>query len=149
MRPVGVRGQHGALPDLLWDDVQDLFDPDLTGALPDVHLPGTMAEDWRAVFDLVRSRGWAWTYLEGGVAGRLPRAAEVLARQEGAETAMPPVSPVPGALAVFRLLSAGEVGFDVDLRELRGRRGMDVLCAFSGPSAAGRVLLLVDPRSGR
>ncbi|MEU1543616.1 hypothetical protein ABZ461_37085 [Actinacidiphila glaucinigra] len=118
------------MPDLLWDDVQDLFDPDLTVALPDVHVPGTTAEDWQAAFDLVRSHGWTWTYLKGGVAGRLPRAAEVLARQEGAETAMLPVSPVSGVLAVFQLLSAGEVGFDVDLRELRGRRGMDVLCAF-------------------
>ncbi|MDX2847798.1 hypothetical protein PV342_04720 [Streptomyces sp. PA03-3a] len=116
---------------ILWDDVQDLFDPDLTGALPDVvHVPGTTAEDWQAVFNLVRSRGWARTYLEGGVAGRLPRAAEALERQEGAETAMLHVSSVPGVLAVFQLLSAGEVGFDVGLRELRGRRGMDVLCAF-------------------
>ncbi|WP_406260541.1 hypothetical protein [Actinacidiphila glaucinigra] len=82
------------------------------------------------MFDLVRSRGWAWTYLEGGVAGRLPRAAEVLARQESAETATLHVSPVPGVLAVLQLLSAGEVGFDVDLRALRGQRGMDVVCAF-------------------
>ncbi|MFI2304040.1 hypothetical protein ACH5AL_35225 [Actinacidiphila glaucinigra] len=93
-------------------------------------MPGTTAEDWQPAFDLVRSREWAWTYVEGGVAGRLPRAAEVLARQEGAETAALHVSPVPGVLAVFRLLSADEVGFDVDLRELRGQRGVDVLCAF-------------------
>ncbi|SNT23103.1 hypothetical protein SAMN05216252_117134 [Actinacidiphila glaucinigra] len=77
-------------------------------------------------------------------------------------------------LAIFRLISAGEVGFDVDLRELRGQRGVDVLCAFlraigrrlrkpvlispegdyGNPvlgfdPAVGRVVLLVDPRSGR
>ncbi|WP_431962443.1 hypothetical protein [Actinacidiphila sp. bgisy160] len=40
MRPGRARGQHGAGPDLLWDDVQDLFGPDLMGALPDVHVPG-------------------------------------------------------------------------------------------------------------
>ncbi|GAA4982666.1 hypothetical protein GCM10025734_04090 [Kitasatospora paranensis] len=33
----GVRArQHGGMPDLLWDDVKDFFDPDLMGALPDV-----------------------------------------------------------------------------------------------------------------
>ncbi|WP_326580028.1 hypothetical protein OIE69_39580 [Actinacidiphila glaucinigra] len=162
------------MPDLLWDDVQDLFDPHLTGSLPDVCVPGTTAEDWQAVFHPVRARGWAWTYAEGGVAGRLPRAAEVLVRQEDAETATLHVSPVPDVLAVFRLFSAGEVGFDVDLRELRGQRGVDVLCAFlraigrrlrkpvlMSPEgdygnpvlgfdpAVGRVVLLVDPRSGR
>lgn len=162
------------MPDPLWDDVQDLFGPHLMGSLPDVCVPGTTVEDWQAVFDLVRARGWAWTYVEGGTAARLPRAAEVLARQEGAETATLRVSPVPGVLAIFRLFSAGEVGFDVDLRELQGQRGVDVLCAFlraigrrlrkpvllspegdhGNPvpgfdPAVGRVVLQVVPRSGR
>lgn len=50
------------------------------GALPDVSVAEASVEDWQAVFDLVRSSGWTWEYSEGGVAGPLPLAAEVLAR---------------------------------------------------------------------
>ncbi|MFD8077794.1 hypothetical protein ACFV3E_34660 [Streptomyces sp. NPDC059718] len=162
------------MPDLLWDDVQDFFDPDLMGALPDVCVPGTTADDWQAVFDLVRSRGWAWSYAEGSATGPLPRAAEVLARQDTLETATLQVSPVPGVRAIFRVFSAADVDFDVDLRELQSQRGVDVLCAFlravgrrlgkpvlmsaEGDDGnpvlgfdpeAGRVVLLADPHSGR
>jgi hypothetical protein len=54
------------MPDLLWDDVRNFFDPDLMGALPDVRVPNTSVADWQAVLDLVRSRGWAYAYSEGG-----------------------------------------------------------------------------------
>ncbi|MGY0466657.1 hypothetical protein ACW14Y_41335 [Kitasatospora sp. cg17-2] len=46
--------QHGGMPDLLWDDVKNFFDPDLMGALPDVCVAGTSVNGWQAVFDLVR-----------------------------------------------------------------------------------------------
>lgn len=36
LRSGGLGGQHGGMPDLLWDDVRNFFDPDLMGALPDV-----------------------------------------------------------------------------------------------------------------
>lgn len=118
------------MPDLLWDDVRNFFDPDLMGALPDVSVAGTSAEDWQAVFDLVRSSGWAWEYSEGGVAAPLPCAAEVLSRPADAETADLRVWPVPGVLAIFRPFSADEIDFDVDLRELQGQAGVDTLCGF-------------------
>ncbi|MEU1622475.1 hypothetical protein ABZ479_34935 [Streptomyces sp. NPDC005722] len=126
------------MPDLLWDDVRDFFDPELMGSLPDVCVPGTTAGDWQAVFDLVRSRGWAWTYEQDGVLGPLPRAADLSERQSDAGTPTLAVSPVPGVTAIFRMYSAAEVDFDVDLRELRGQRGVDVLCAFL--RAVGRRL---------
>jgi hypothetical protein len=47
---------------LLWSDVQVWFDPDLNGTLPDVHVPDTTVEDWRALVDLVQSEGWQFTY---------------------------------------------------------------------------------------
>ncbi|WP_447003048.1 hypothetical protein ACRAKI_25500 [Saccharothrix isguenensis] len=40
------------------DEVRSSFDPELTGALPDVFVPDTSADDWQAVFDLVEARGW-------------------------------------------------------------------------------------------
>ncbi|MFJ1791849.1 hypothetical protein [Kitasatospora griseola] len=46
------------MPDLLWDDVRDFLDPDLTGALPDLFVPGVSVEDWQALFDLVEASGW-------------------------------------------------------------------------------------------
>ncbi|WP_336212636.1 hypothetical protein [Nonomuraea sp. LPB2021202275-12-8] len=33
-------------------------------------------------------------------------------------------------LAIFRLISETEIDFDVDLRELQGQEGVDVLCDF-------------------
>lgn len=114
---------------LLWDDVRNFFDPDLMGALPDLSVAGTSVEDWQAVFDLIRSSGWAWEYVEGGVAGALPLAAEVLTRPADAETAALRVRPAPG-----------EIDFDVDLRELQGQEGVDVLC---------RLLAVVGRRLGK
>ena len=159
------------MPDLLWNDVRYFFDPHLMGALPDVYVTGTSVEDWQAVFDLVRSSGWAWECLEGDVTGPLPPAVEVLTRPADAEIVQLRVWPVPGVLAIFRPMSAEEIQFDVDLRELQDQKGVDVLCRFLAAvgrrlgkpvvmtaeggdgnpvlgfdPAAGRVVLMADPR---
>ncbi|MFD7734747.1 hypothetical protein ACFV6F_30750 [Kitasatospora phosalacinea] len=126
------------MSDLLWDDVRNFFDPDVMGALPDVFVEGTSVADWQAVFDLVRSDGWAWEFTEGGVAGPLPLAVEVLTRPADAETVELRVWPVPGALAIFRPWSAEGIDFDVDLRELQGQEGVDILCGLL--TAVGRRL---------
>ncbi|MFC9694387.1 hypothetical protein ACFTSF_37935 [Kribbella sp. NPDC056951] len=73
------------MPDLVWDDVRNFFDAELMGALPELWVPGTSVEDWQVVFDLVRSSGWSWEFMEGGVVGALPNAAEVLTRSADAE----------------------------------------------------------------
>ncbi|MFE9429098.1 hypothetical protein ACFYNO_39825 [Kitasatospora sp. NPDC006697] len=126
------------MPDLLWDDVTNFFDPDLMGALPDLSVEGTSVEDWQAVFDVVRSCGWAWEYSQGRVAVPLPLAVEVLSRPADAETVNLQVWPVSGVLAIFRPMFAEEIDFDVDLRELQGQEGVDVLCGFL--AAVGRRL---------
>ncbi|MFG2374420.1 hypothetical protein ACGFY9_23425 [Streptomyces sp. NPDC048504] len=118
------------MPDLLWDDVRDFFDPELMGALPDVCVAGASVEDWQVVFDLVRSSGWTWEYSVGGVAGSLPSAAEVLSRPADAETVDLQVWPVPDVLVIFRPMSGDEIDFDFDLHELQGQAGVDVLCDF-------------------
>ncbi|MFE0457804.1 hypothetical protein ACFW1A_00920 [Kitasatospora sp. NPDC058965] len=124
------------MPDLLWDDVKNFFDPDVMGALPDVFVEGTSSvEDWQAVFDLVRASGWAWEFLEGDAVGPLPSAAEVLRRSAGGVLR---VWPVPGVLAIFRPWSAEGIEFDVDLRELQGQHGVEVLCGLL--AAVGRRL---------
>jgi hypothetical protein len=108
------------------------------GALPDVSVAGASVEDWQAVFDLVRSSDWACEYMEGGVAGPLPPAVEVLTRPAEAETVDLRVWPVPGVLVIFRPMAAEEIDFDVDLRELQGQEGVDILCRFL--TAVGRRL---------
>ncbi|MBA2811260.1 hypothetical protein E0500_028635 [Streptomyces sp. KM273126] len=135
------------MPDLLWDDVKNFFEPDLMGSLPDVRVPDTSVEDWQAVLDLVRSQGWSYEYSEDGVAVRLPRAADMLARSEGAD-ALLRVRPVPGFLVIFRAYEGGWIDFDVDLRELQDQMGVDVLCRLL--RAIGRRLgkpVLVTPES--
>jgi hypothetical protein len=126
------------MPDLLWDDVKNFFDPDLMGALPDLSVADTSVEDWQAVFDLVRLSGWSWEYSVAGAAEPLPSAADVLARPFDAETVDLRVWPVPGVLVIFRPRSAEEIDFDVDLRELQGQEGVDVLCRLL--TAVGRRL---------
>lgn len=114
----------------MWDDVKNFFDPDLMGALPDVCVLDASTADWEAVFDLIRSSGWAWEYSEGGIARPLPSAAEVLSRPADADTADLRAWPVPDVLAIFRPMSADEIDFDVDLNELQGQAGVDTLCDF-------------------
>ncbi|WP_030315395.1 hypothetical protein [Streptomyces sp. NRRL B-3229] len=127
------------MPDLLWDDVRNFFDPDLMGALPDVRVPGTSVADWQAVFDLVRSRGWAYAYSEDGVAGRLPRVEDLVARGAGTCAELR-VRPEPGFLVIFRMYEVEAIDFDVDLRELQGQAGVDVLC---------RLLRVIGRRLGK
>ena len=118
------------MPDLRWDQVRELFDPDLVGALPDLFVPDATIQDWQAVLDLVIASGWRWQYEVGSTAQPLPAAAAVFARPAGAEFAQLRVWPVPGMLVIFRFMSETEISFDVDLRELQGQRGVDTLCAF-------------------
>ncbi|MFJ4060857.1 hypothetical protein [Streptomyces albogriseolus] len=127
------------MPDLLWDDVKSFFAPELMGSLPDVRVPDTSVEDWQAVLDLVRSQGWSCEYSEDGAVARLPRAAEMLARGEGADVVLR-VWPVSGFLVIFRPYEAGSIDFDVDLRELQGQHGVNVLC---------RLLRVVGRRLGK
>ncbi|GIH28527.1 hypothetical protein Aph01nite_68370 [Acrocarpospora phusangensis] len=126
------------MSDLLWDDVRDFFDPDMMGALPDICVTGTSVEDWQAVFDLVQSDGYTWEYSVGGEVEPLPSAAEVLARPVEADWVALRVWPAPHVLAIFRPYGPEEIDFDVDLRELQGQTGVDILCGFL--SAIGRQL---------
>ncbi|MFF1818827.1 hypothetical protein ACFVWG_16110 [Kribbella sp. NPDC058245] len=50
---------------LRWEEVENFFDPELMGALPDLWIPGSSVEDWQSVFDLVQSSEWTWTYRVG------------------------------------------------------------------------------------
>ncbi|MFI5735913.1 hypothetical protein ACIA49_37720 [Kribbella sp. NPDC051587] len=115
---------------LRWEEVQNFFDPDLMGALPDLWIPDSTVEDWQSVFDLVQSSEWTWTFLIGGRAQPLPRAADVLSRPADAELADLHVDPAVGVRVIFRPMQSVEVNFDVDLRELQGQQGVDTLSAF-------------------
>ncbi|MEV6275417.1 hypothetical protein [Nocardia sp. NPDC051832] len=126
------------MPDLLWDDVRSFFDPETMGALPDLQVPGTSEADWQALFDLVRSSGWQWEYSEDEVPAELPTAHEVLDRSEDAPMPSLEVRPVADVLMVFRPWAADTIDFDLDLRELQGQRGVDILCEFI--STVGRHL---------
>ncbi|MFE9426197.1 hypothetical protein ACFYNO_24930 [Kitasatospora sp. NPDC006697] len=115
------------MPDLLWDDVRNFFDPDLMGSLPDARVVDTSVEDWQAVLDLVRSKGWSCEYSEDGASVRLPRAVDMLARSQNTD-ALLRVWPATGFLVIFRAYEASSIDFDVDLRELQGQDGVNLLC---------------------
>jgi hypothetical protein len=124
-----VFGQHGVMPDLLWDDVREWFDPE-DGTLPDVCIEETSIADWQAVFDLVRDEGWAFEYSVGGDRVDLPALAEDMLDRPDDLCVELRVWPVADMLMIFRLYSVSSVDFDVDLRELQGQDRLDVLCDF-------------------
>lgn len=117
-------------PDLLWDEVKEIFDPELMGSLPDLHVPDASAEDWQALGDLVAESGWKHEYIEGTTTSALPSAARVLARPLGAECSQLRVRPVADMLAIFRFHSEEVIDFDVDLREIQGQDRLDAFCGF-------------------
>ncbi|MFG1805020.1 hypothetical protein [Streptomyces sp. NPDC049040] len=134
------------MADLLWNDVKHFFDPDLMGSLPDVRVPDASVEDWQAVLDLVAEKGWECRYSEGDAVLPVPRAETVLSRSADAECPNLRVWPTAEVLAIFRFYAAGEIDFDVDLRDLQGPGRLDVFCGFVGD--IGRHLgkpVLMDP----
>ena len=103
------------MPDLRWEHVSELFDPDLMGSLPDLFVPDSTVQDWQAVLDLVATSGWQWQFKIGTTEQPLQTEASVFARAAEAETAELRAWPVLGVLAIFRLWSETEISFDVDL----------------------------------
>lgn len=118
------------MADLAWSDVKEFFDPDVMGALPDLFVPDTTVDDWRAMLNLVATSDWRWRYEEGGAESALPDAAVVLARSADDDSAMLRIWPTDGVLMNFWFLDPSQIDFDVDLRELQGQKGVDTLCAF-------------------
>ncbi|MFE3451973.1 hypothetical protein ACFXJ8_23940 [Nonomuraea sp. NPDC059194] len=160
------------MPDLLWDDVKTLFDPEINGALPDVVVEGTSVGDWQTVLDLIRLHGWKYAFSLSGEPSALPSANEMVAAASAGETPTIKVWPVPEILVIFRAYQAESIDFDVDLRELQGQERLNVLVDFLrvigrclGKSVlmssegfkghpdlgfdvdADRVVLMVDPRA--
>ncbi|MFJ9034700.1 hypothetical protein ACIRQP_40960 [Streptomyces sp. NPDC102274] len=132
------------MPDLLWDDVKSLFDPELMGSLPDVFVPGTSVKDWQAVLDLVGASDWEYQYSEGETLLPMPRAEAVFSRPADAECPELRVWPTAEVLAIFRFYSVEEVDFDVDLRELQGQERLDMFRRFLreiGQRLGKRVLM--------
>lgn len=134
------------MPDLLWDDVEGLFDPDMMGPLPDGRVPNATVEDWQAVLDLVAEKGWKYEYSEGEAVLPVPRAEDVLSRPADAECPVLRFWPTADVLAIFRFHAVAEVDFYVDLREVQGQERLDVFCGFL--REIGRRLckpVLMDP----
>ncbi|MET9829841.1 hypothetical protein ABZ078_11085 [Streptomyces sp. NPDC006385] len=139
------------MADLLWDDVECFFAPDLMGSLPDVRVPGVSWEDWQEVLDLVAEQGWQCQYSEGETVLPVPRAEAVLSRPAGAECPNLRVWPAADVLAISRFHADDEVDFDVDLRELQGQDRLDVFCGFLreiGRRLGKRVLMYPEGRYG-
>ncbi|MFC5820236.1 hypothetical protein [Nonomuraea harbinensis] len=118
------------MPDLLWDDVKVLFDPEVNGALPDVVVEGTALEDWQVLLDLLREQGWQYAYSVGGEPMELTSAADmaVAAYADGVPELR--VCLALDMLVIFRMYRTESIDFDVDLRELQGQERLDVLVDF-------------------
>jgi hypothetical protein len=142
-------GQYGRVPDLRWEEVAQWLE--LDGLLLDAVVADTTADDWQAVFDLIRSVGWWHEYRCGGRPVRLPRAVDILASRGQVPIGVS-VRPVPGILVNFHLFSADEIEFDFDPRELHGQAPVDVLCHVVrrvGRKLGKRVIVAPEGRHDR
>jgi hypothetical protein len=116
------------VPDLLWDDVREWFEPD--GSLLDAYVFDTTVADWQAFVDLVRSKGWWFAYSEDGRPRRLPyRVEDVLARR-GEMAVLLQVRLVPDVLANVHFFTDEEIEVDFAREELQGQERLDLLCSF-------------------
>ncbi|MCD0446385.1 hypothetical protein LO763_22475 [Glycomyces sp. A-F 0318] len=118
------------MADLRWEKMRYCFDPELMGALPDLHVPSTSTADWQAVLDLVREREWTHEYTEGRSVLSVPSAQTVLSRPADAECAQLRVWLTPVMVAIFRFYAEDRIDFDIDLRVFRGQADLDVFCEF-------------------
>jgi hypothetical protein len=118
------------MPDLHWEQVSELFDPDLMGGPPGPFYPrrhrpglaGGLGPSHREQLAVaVRDRHHGTAAADGSQRLRTGRRS----RDRRAKRLVR-----PGVLAIFRLWSESEISFDVDLRELQGQQGADTLCAF-------------------
>ena len=131
MRLAGRFGQHGLMPDVLWEDIKEWFDPQENGSAPDVCVADSSVADWEAFLDLVRVEGWRVMYSAGAdYTDRLPdRVEDVFVRTDDARARLV-VWPDPGIEAVFRPVTVEEIRGDLDLYQLQGQERLDALCRF-------------------
>ncbi|MEV4291216.1 hypothetical protein AB0K40_37400 [Nonomuraea bangladeshensis] len=115
------------MPDLKWDDVKVLFDPEVNGVLPDVVVERTTVEDWQLLLDLVREQGWQYAYSVDGEPTELTSAAAMAEATHPGETPELRVWPINDMLLIFRMYQVESIDFDVDPSELQGQERLDVL----------------------
>ncbi|MEU7905925.1 hypothetical protein [Actinoplanes sp. NPDC049118] len=136
-------------PDLLWDDVQSVFDAELMGSLPDLCVPKTSTDDWQSLLDFVASSAWRFEYAEGDTILPLPRAEAVFSRPADAESPALRVWITSSLVAIFCFYAPEEIDFDINVREIRDQEALDVFCEFL--RSVGRRLgksVLMDGEGG-
>lgn len=124
------------MPDLLWDDVREWFEPD--GSLLDAYVLETTVADWQAFVDLVRSKGWRFTYSEDNQPRRLPHRVENVLARRGEMAVLLQIRPVPEILVNVHFFTDEEIEVDFSREELQGQERLDALCGFL--RAVGRRL---------
>ena len=146
----GVFGDHGLVTDLLWGEVRERFIPD--GSLLDAYVFDTTMTDWQVFVDLVRSRGWWYSYREDGRSRRLPFPIdEVFTRRQEMGVVLQ-VRPVPQLLVNAYFFTSDEIEVDFAPAELQGQERLDVLCGFLraiGRGLGKPVVLTPESSPGR
>lgn len=119
------------MPDVLWEDIKEWFDPQENGSAPDVCVADTSVADWEALVHLVRVHGWGVKYSTGGSStDQLPDHVEDLFARTSDALVELRVWPDPAIEVVFRPFTVEEIWGDLDLGELQGQERIDVLCQF-------------------
>ncbi|ATE54783.1 hypothetical protein [Actinosynnema pretiosum] len=136
------------MPDLVWDDVAELFEPD--GMLLDAYVFDTTMADWQAFVDLVRSRGWWFAYGESGGWKRMPDRVETVHERRFDLGSSLYIRPVPEVTVRVYFFEVEEIELVLAPQEVQGQARLDVVCGFL--RAVSRRLgkpMVLTPENGR
>ncbi|MBM7774716.1 hypothetical protein JOD54_004920 [Actinokineospora baliensis] len=121
-------GADGAVGDLVWSEVSDLFVPD--GSLLDAYVFDTTVGDWQVFVDLVRSRGLWCRYSEDGHPKPLPEQVEAAFERQAEVGVLLQIRPVPQILVNTHFFTPDEIEVDFAPQELQGQERLNTVCAF-------------------
>ncbi|MGI5171267.1 hypothetical protein ACQEU3_43640 [Spirillospora sp. CA-253888] len=108
--------------------MRDWLVPD--GSLRDAYVFATTTADWQAFIDLVRTKGWWFSYSEDGRACRMPaHVEEIFARRQDRGLLLQ-IRPVPDIAINVHFFGEEEIEADFAPAELQGQERLDVLCGF-------------------
>ena len=110
-----------------WEPLRNLWAED-DGALIDVYVEGTVAEDWQAAVNAALA-AWPSSYCEDGEPAQLPSAEEALTRSR-ARSCLLRVALTPLINLNTHFFAADEVEFDFDPREVLDQDDLDQVCGF-------------------
>ena len=116
-----------------WDDLHELVGEAVhEGTLFDVYVLATSEEDWQRLLDLVRAKGWPFSYFESksSITEMPADVSDVFKLWTSDSMASLALALAPDVHAHCHFFSKDEIELSLDPSEIRGQPQLDVVCDF-------------------